>query len=113
MLRTCGDYVEDMLIFAQCSINILSNQHKSTSTDCFSRLLRKVLQTVIRVVLALEKRRSDPRSDSGYANPGMRMEEGRRLGINELISALFVLSFVRRPNYGLVDLSIIYPYAIG
>ena len=23
MLSTCGDYVEDMLIFAQCSINIL------------------------------------------------------------------------------------------
>ena len=33
MLRTCGDYVEDMLIFAQCSINILSNQHKGTSTE--------------------------------------------------------------------------------
>ena len=32
MLRMCGDYVEDMLIFAQCSINILSNQHKGTST---------------------------------------------------------------------------------
>ena len=32
MLRTCGDYVEDMLIFAQCSINILSNHHKGTST---------------------------------------------------------------------------------
>ena len=33
MLRTCGDYVEDMLIFAQCSINILSNHHKVTSTE--------------------------------------------------------------------------------
>ena len=33
MLSTCGDYVEDMLIFAQCSINILSNQHKGTSTE--------------------------------------------------------------------------------
>ena len=35
MLRTCGDYVEDMLIFAQCSINILSNHHKVTSTQLF------------------------------------------------------------------------------
>ena len=33
MLRTCGDYVEDMLIFTQRSINIFSNHHKSTSTD--------------------------------------------------------------------------------
>ena len=69
---------------------------------------------MIRVVPALEKRRSDPRSDSGYANPGMRMEEGRGLGVNELIVHFsYVLSFVGRPNYGLVDLSIIYPYAIG
>ena len=35
MLRICGDYVEDMLIFAQCSINILSNHHKGTSTAPF------------------------------------------------------------------------------
>ena len=40
---------------------------------------------MIRVVPPLEKRRSDPRSDSGYANPGMRMEEGRGLGVNVLI----------------------------
>ena len=32
MLSTCGDYVEHMLIFAQCSINILSNHKKGTST---------------------------------------------------------------------------------
>ena len=31
-MRTCGDYVEDMLIFAQCSINILSNHRLVTST---------------------------------------------------------------------------------
>ena len=33
MLRTCGDYVEDMLIFAQCSINIRSNHGLCTSTE--------------------------------------------------------------------------------
>ena len=33
MLSTCGDYVEHMLIFAQCSINILSNHKKVTSTQ--------------------------------------------------------------------------------
>ena len=38
MLRTCGDYVEDMLIFAQCSINILSNHRLVTSTPTSSTI---------------------------------------------------------------------------
>ena len=34
MLMICGEYVEIMLIFAQYSIHILSNQQLVTSTQC-------------------------------------------------------------------------------
>ena len=40
---TCGNYVEDRLIFAQCSINILSNQHKVTSTGLSFHRAKKIL----------------------------------------------------------------------
>ena len=32
MLRTCGDNVEDILIFAQCSINVLSTSSPTTTS---------------------------------------------------------------------------------
>ena len=39
---TCGEYVENMLIFAQYSTHILSNQQLATSTPVEPPLLKKL-----------------------------------------------------------------------
>ena len=54
MLSTCGDYVEDMLSFAQCSINILSNHKKGTSTALWRLLFINEVDTDVHAFVSCD-----------------------------------------------------------